>query len=181
MGRDSPAELFSEPCGTLSAGSILPNLWSAERGDWCESRCEKRRVSFAELKKDAALATEKPRCFFSPLVDVGVGVVASSPGLREDVAERGERRLSRSKPRFAVFRVRLVGPVAEDDGEEDDSTDVSAFSLAGLEPNILFSSPPCEASLRRLLVIPASFDDDDNNRSDARLIHGFAKGAKFTD
>jgi hypothetical protein len=133
-------------CSGLSAieGLVLSEL----------SRPFKLREFFALLKKLAALVTVLLLRFFS-----AAGPWSSLCRRVKNPAPGGENRLSRGLELSAlvsVWRVKeLSMPVS---GSE------STLSLGGLEEplNILFSNPPCEEKLRRLL--PAS------------LIESFHKG-----
>ena len=64
VGPDSPAELLFDPCGTLSAGSVLPSFCIGVKGG-AFSDCEPVRWFLALENKAEAFATELLRLFFS--------------------------------------------------------------------------------------------------------------------
>lgn len=142
-GNDSPAELFSEPCGTASAGSDRPSFCMGEAATVLSPRISgelaigKCNDCLALLIMSRARATPLLLRFFSP-----VGLVSSVERLPGGLFES---ETGRSGSVTSVSGFDSVGSLSKPD----------SWSLGEPEePNILLRSPPVLEKLLRLF--PAS-------------------------
>jgi hypothetical protein len=146
--------LFSEPCGTPSAGSPLLNFCIGVCVDLSDKLAASLglKACFALLKISFALATLLLLLFFSVVTGLGGGgsLVGLRSGLRSATAEVSE-----------LFDVAGALAVSSDIGEAMVVSGSALLPLALPElPNILFSKPePVPEKLRRLLLEEASLRD----------------------